>query len=74
MIEAVSHVLSMEGAVVGTTSWLAYVTMYPYHVRRRHRDAVKRSARVVYVLCCHHGRWVVWRVVALVPGRLRDRP
>lgn len=65
----IQHLL--EGGVVSSTVWLAYVTQFPYHVRRRHTASVVR----VFVLCRqrvnHHWRWVLWQVTIIIPAPLR---
>lgn len=77
----------MEAGLIVSTIGLTGATLlaaYPYEVRKAHRDRVVEVGKTVIYLCyyhgklawvrvAHHGRWFVWQVIALIPGRLRDR-
>lgn len=55
------------------TVGLAYVTATSPHARRRHREWIRRVppsiAYTTWVLCCHHGRWILWQVTTYLPRK-----
>lgn len=59
----------LEIGLLTSTAWLAYVTQFPYHVRRRHVTHVRNHAFRVCVLCHHHGKWLLWQVTVLLPRK-----
>lgn len=63
----------MESALIASTAWLAYVTQLPYAARKRLHSKIRFHVVRVIILVRHHGKWAMWQIVALVPGRLRER-
>ena len=63
----------IEHLIVGSTAWLAYVTQLPYPRRRElHRQARHHTVRF-FLLCVHHGKWVLWQITATLPDKYRRR-
>lgn len=60
-----------EVGVTGSAVWLAYVTQFPYHVRRRHVAKVRRVWVVIVDRTGHRVRWLCWQVTYFMPGRER---
>ena len=59
----------LEAGVVVSTVGLAYVTAWPYHVRRRFHDRARAGIYRAYVLCRHHGQWILWQVTVIMPRK-----
>jgi hypothetical protein len=48
------------------TLGLGYVTATSPARRQRHREFITRD---IWILCRHHGQWVLWQVTAYLPKR-----
>lgn len=60
-----------ELAVTTSTVGLMYVTAMPYHVRRRHRERMRRVCVLVITRVGHRYRAVLWQITVIIPDRLR---
>lgn len=60
-----------EMLVTGSTVGLGYVTAFPYHVRRKHREHIHRICVLVITRVGHHYRAALWQVTVIMPGRVR---
>lgn len=71
----IEHLIEF-GLVTAPTGGLTYVTAFPYHVRRRHAEAVRKHADrtrqrcvTVWCACLYHGRWILWQATVFLPKR-----
>ena len=60
-----------ELLVTGSTVGLGYVTAFPYHIRRRHREHIQRYCLLITTRVGHHYRAVLWQITVIMPGRVR---
>ena len=61
--------LIVSTALTYVTGHGVYVTQVPPHRRRQHAEMVKALPRTVWVLCCYHGKWILWQVTMYLPRK-----
>lgn len=59
----------LELALTASTVALTYVTATPLSHRRKHAEMIRGASTTVWILCRHHGRWILWQVTTFLPRK-----
>jgi hypothetical protein len=66
----VEQILNWSTVVlIGVTAHGSYITAVPAERRKEHAKFVRSLPITVYVLVCHHGRWILWQVTTFLPRK-----
>jgi hypothetical protein len=63
-VELLATVALTTATIHGT-----YFTAVPEDRRKEHAKIIRSLPTTIYVLCCHHGRWILWQVTAYLPRK-----